>query len=1427
MLHGVLFHMVSSCDGARTSALDPETSRTSRGRWHVPVPSLVASVLLGMGAVLLLVGIASADQVPHAPIAIDGDASFTSSNGVVSGSGTDADPYVIEGWTISGSSADGVRIQNTYAHFILSHIIVYGPGAPGGYGIWMNTVEDAVIDNITIVDMAYGVHLANSRRTILENITVSNGTTGIDLFMCYDCFLKSVSASAFRDGIIIRQCENCDLKGCAGVDCSRFGIRLEGQSSTRMQSIILDGCNASGNGRGISMADTEDSEVLDSVAMDNSVWDIELFGCRSIDLYRNRMGKGGLYADNPNNNLQSIDAPDTNTVDGKALRYLIRAENVTLDRDTGQVILYRCTNITLANLTFDGVRQPVYIESSKWCDIVDCTIRGAFYGVLATKSGIINFTGVRIEGWASSHTGIIADEADIIGSSISGGENGIGVGSARISGTKVWNCTNIGIRVGSAQISKTTIFNCTRLGLYAQGTWVDFNVWYDGDLDVDNCTIYSVKIGIALFHMVADIINTTFKSPDGRMDSGISASECSWIWIADCEFGGRKTYDMRFEDCRDVWVWSCHLAGESDVGILLSSTTGSLFNNDINDAIVPIAIRSSPSSVVSGNTLSRGGPTGIAGIQVVNSCECLITGCEVDGFQSGISMRSSAFIELRRCEIRNCGRGFDLTLSSDILVTECTLRDCTDTGIVLTGCGGALIHHNNFIGNSYDATIPRYLGHQAYDDSDTNQWDDGAEGNYWDDFVQWYPDAKPQGRVWDTPYDIWGLNETDDRYPLTLMADFRPPVADAGPDLTVGENTTVTLDGSGSTDDIGIVSYGWTFLYLGEPVSLDGMVVNHTFGPLGTYVVVLTVRDAWGNVGTDTMLVIVIDMVPPVAVAGGNITVNVDEAFTLDGSASHDDHGVASYRWVVDPGGLNLTYDTAVAALSIGAVGDYLAVLNVTDARGNWATASLVVRVRDLGPPVADAGPDIEVDQHTTVTLDGSGSTDNIGIVLWSWSFRYGGEDVVLGDTAVEYIFDLAGLYQVVLTVSDSALNSAQDVMFVRVRDTEPPVAEAGPDISLPHGATVELIGTGSHDNVGVMGFRWIILINGVPEVHEGAVASIAQLDVGVYTVTLNVTDATGNWATDTVVVTVMDIRPPSAVAGPDIEVDQHTTAILDATGSGDDVGVVSFVWTFREGGTDVVLEGPIATRAFDVAGTYEVTLTVADAAGNVASDRLVVRVRDTEPPVAVAGGDRTVVEGDEHVLDAGASHDNIGVVSYVWTVFVGEAKKVYVGPVMRVPTDVPGELRVELRVEDAALNEGTDKLTVTVLPLNVTWRLGPFMDEDDRFIEGVKVRVMMNGTDHEGSTDDTGWLAVLVVRFDAVTRADVVATKAGYEELRFTTRLDASGHPIDPVPRMRRLPEVSVAPGLLWWLLLVAVVVCVVVALWFKNGHRRQGGTE
>ncbi|MEK6851993.1 MAG: PKD domain-containing protein, partial [Candidatus Thermoplasmatota archaeon] len=89
------------------------------------------------------------------------------------------------------------------------------------------------------------------------------------------------------------------------------------------------------------------------------------------------------------------------------------------------------------------------------------------------------------------------------------------------------------------------------------------------------------------------------------------------------------------------------------------------------------------------------------------------------------------------------------------------------------------------------------------------------------------------------------------------------PVADAGPDQTVSWSELVAFDGTGSSDDFGIVAYRWTLTYNGTAVELAGPTPTFRFNRTGTYVVTLVVEDVGGRQGTDTVEITVRLPPPP------------------------------------------------------------------------------------------------------------------------------------------------------------------------------------------------------------------------------------------------------------------------------------------------------------------------------------------------------------------------------------------------------------------------------------------------------------------------------------------------------------------------------------------------------------------------------------
>jgi hypothetical protein len=219
----------------------------------------------------------------------------------------------------------------------------------------------------------------------------------------------------------------------------------------------------------------------------------------------------------------------------------------------------------------------------------------------------------------------------------------------------------------------------------------------------------------------------------------------------------------------------------------------------------------------------------------------------------------------------------------------------------------------------------------------------------------------------------------------------------------------------------------------------------------------------------------------------------------------------------------------------------------------NHACANITVG--DVEHPVANAGPDQIVLLNTNVFFDGSMSTDNVGIVNYTWdidiSYDSNGDgipdnDVDLTDvnSVLIYSYHTTGTYTVKLSVNDAACNGpVSDTMIVEVTtdyDIEPPIAIAGPNQTVNLRTPVLFDGSNSTDNFGIASYFWDIdntvdsdgdgiKDNDVDLVGPRPVLTEGYSTPGIHTVQLSVDDVAGNGpVNDTLIVTVVDTMPPT-----------------------------------------------------------------------------------------------------------------------------------------------------------------------------------------------------------------------------------------------------------------------------------------------------------
>jgi len=170
----------------------------------------------------------------------------------------------------------------------------------------------------------------------------------------------------------------------------------------------------------------------------------------------------------------------------------------------------------------------------------------------------------------------------------------------------------------------------------------------------------------------------------------------------------------------------------------------------------------------------------------------------------------------------------------------------------------------------------------------------------------------------------------------------------------------------------------------------------------------------------------------------------------------------------------------------------------------------------------------------------------------------------------------------------------------------------------------------------------------------------------------------------------------PVADAGDDIQVYVGSNVTLNGTGSSDDKGIESYVWSFIDDGSQTLF-GPTPYYVFDNAGTFAVTLNVTDHDGLYSTDVVLVTVLDDQPPVADAGLDQIALLGQEVYFDGSGSTDNDCVANYTWKFLYESSVVTLYGISPAFTFSVAGTYVVTLNATDPSGNSAEDAVTIEV----------------------------------------------------------------------------------------------------------------------------------
>ncbi|MBI4068087.1 DUF5011 domain-containing protein [Candidatus Kaiserbacteria bacterium] len=513
---------------------------------------------------------------------------------------------------------------------------------------------------------------------------------------------------------------------------------------------------------------------------------------------------------------------------------------------------------------------------------------------------------------------------------------------------------------------------------------------------------------------------------------------------------------------------------------------------------------------------------------------------------------------------------------------------------------------------------------------------------------------------------------------------------------------------------------------------------NVNVNVLGAYAVIYSVSDTAGNLATSSRIVNVVDMTPPILTLIGSTTVSVEVGGAyIDPGASATDN----YDNDLTPS------ITTSSNVNVNVIGTYAVNFSVSDSSGNTATATRVVSVVDTTIPVItligsstiihEAGiPYIDEGATATDNYDGiitgniaTSSTVNTAAV-GNYEVRYNVQDssmnaavevvrvvqvrdtispviILIGSSSettefgvpytdagasVTDTFDLAptlsststvnvnalGAYEVRYNAQDSSGNAALEVIrAVTVQDTIAPLISLnGNNPQTVEGATDYIeAGATATDNM-----------DGAASVSINA-STVSTTTVGSYFVIYSASDISGNTASTTRTVNVVDTTPPS------ITLNGSSTITIEKGSAYIDAGATA---------TDTIsgeLTGAIASSSNvneNAVGSYQVVFSVFDGEGNTASTTRSVIVQDTIAPDApVLTTTSTTLNADSIVVEGTAEANSTIMISGGFAVATGTAT----GGAFSIPVGLTQNATNTLAITatDISLNVSSGTLLVIV----------------------------------------------------------------------------------------------------------------------------------
>ncbi len=286
---------------------------------------------------------------------------------------------------ISWTSSGGIVIERGNIVLNGNGHTISGPGY--GYGIYVKNVGNVTIENTTMKNFSYGIYLRYSSNNTISGNSISNNDWA---------------------GMRLVDSSNNTISGNNISSNNEEGIYLEDSSNNTISSNSI-----SNNGAGMRLVDSSNN-TISSNSISNNWGGIYLEdSSNNNSISGNVFVSDGLFVWNSYNNRVV-----NNSVNGKPLIYLEGVSNEVIDGGAGQVILVKCTNITVKNQNLTKTTVGIELEETSNSTISNNSISNNGAGIYLENSSNNSISGNNISSnnwagiglWGSSNNTIIGNE---------------------------------------------------------------------------------------------------------------------------------------------------------------------------------------------------------------------------------------------------------------------------------------------------------------------------------------------------------------------------------------------------------------------------------------------------------------------------------------------------------------------------------------------------------------------------------------------------------------------------------------------------------------------------------------------------------------------------------------------------------------------------------------------------------------------------------------------------------------------------------------------------------------------------------------------------------------------------------------------------------------------------------------------------------